>query len=365
MNAPRMTLEMGDRVPNFVLPNHEGSGLMFYNKTKGGPIILLVYAGNGDPATRREIDAFVNLRSRLADLGAEVFVINRDNPRNNAALATALGGGAHVLCDPARKITTAFAEAVNAGWTDAGDGSCPAFSLVLDPNQRVLEVLHADRRTLAERALETLRRELPDTETLELSTTAPVLILPNMLDPGLCRRLIETWETEGHAEGDVFAVRDGQSTRDVDYGQKKRLDHAIRDESLTKLLLGKIGPRLADEVFKAYSFADFVLERFIIGVYDDQRGDYFRAHRDNIGPATASRRFAMSIHLNDGYEGGGVTFPEYGPHIFKTPAGGAIIFSCALIHAALPVTSGRRFVLLTCLRDAQNRPHPWSLGAGG
>ena len=35
MNTSALTLEPGDRVPNFVLPNHEGNGIMFYNKTHG------------------------------------------------------------------------------------------------------------------------------------------------------------------------------------------------------------------------------------------------------------------------------------------------------------------------------------------
>jgi predicted 2-oxoglutarate/Fe(II)-dependent dioxygenase YbiX len=33
------------------------------------------------------------------------------------------------------------------------------------------------------------------------------------------------------------------------------------------------------------------------------------------------------------------------------PAGGAIVFSCSLLHEALPVVRGRRFALLSFLRD--------------
>ncbi len=364
MNEPPLTLAPGDRVPNFVLPNHQGTGLMFYNKTKGGPVVLLIYGRNGAPGSGREVEAVVGLRPQFDALGAELFLINRDSRANNAALVAAHSVEYHVLSDPMGKITAAFAAATRPGWSETGDGSLPAMCLVLDRNQRVLAVLHAGERTLAERAVDVLRRDLPVAEGCELSMAAPVLMLPNMLDPATCRQLIETWETRGHTEGNVFAVKEGKTVSQVDFSQKKRLDHYLRDDSLTDMLMRTMGPRIADEVFKAHSYDGFVLERFVIGAYDDARGDYFRPHRDNLGPATASRRFAMSLNLNDGYKGGGIVFPEYGPHVYRPPAGAALIFSCALIHEAQPVTSGRRFVLLTFLRDEQNRPHPWSHGAG-
>jgi len=57
------------------------------------------------------------------------------------------------------------------------------------------------------------------------------------------------------------------------------------------------------------------------------------------------------VNLNDGYEGGELHFPEYGPHLYRPEAGGAILFSCSLLHEVLPVTRGRRFTLLSFLRD--------------
>ena len=44
-------------------------------------------------------------------------------------------------------------------------------------------------------------------------------------------------------------------------------------------------------------------------------------------------------------------FPEYGPDRYSPEAGGALIFSCSLIHEALPVTKGERFVLLNMCRQ--------------
>lgn len=360
MNDSALTLDLGDRIPNFVLPNHQGSHLMFYNRTKGGPVLLFLYRRNADPGARREVEAFLEHRAELDALGAEIFVINRDSAENNAALVAGHALAHHVLSDPANKITAALAAAVGAIATPADERDLPSVVLVLDRNQRLLRALGPAEESLAARAVEVLRCDLPTTERHELFLTAPVLMLPNMLDPATCRRLIEIWQTQGHQEGDVFAVKGGKKTRGIDHGMKKRLDHMIRDDAVNAMVTRKIGPRIADEVFKAFLYEGFVLERFLIGAYDDVRGDYFRPHRDNLSPQTAGRRFALSLNLNEDYEGGGLAFPEYGPHVYNLTAGTALIFSCSLIHEALPVTRGRRFVLLSFLRDAQNRPHPWS-----
>jgi hypothetical protein len=44
-------------------------------------------------------------------------------------------------------------------------------------------------------------------------------------------------------------------------------------------------------------------------------------------------------------------FREYGPVLYDAPVGGAVVFSCSLLHEAIPVTSGRRFMFLPFLYD--------------
>src|SRR5215207_10720033 len=70
-----------------------------------------------------------------------------------------------------------------------------------------------------------------------------------------------------------------------------------------------------------------------------------RAHRDNTTKGTAHRWFAVSINLNSESEGGEVSFPEYGPRSFKPPPGGAVVFSCSILHGVSKrcrsLTSGR------------------------
>jgi predicted 2-oxoglutarate/Fe(II)-dependent dioxygenase YbiX len=103
------------------------------------------------------------------------------------------------------------------------------------------------------------------------------------------------------------------------------------------------------------AFAD----RILIARYDDT-GGYFKRHRDNLSPQTAFRDFAVSMNLNtDDYDGGELRFPEFGDDRYDPPAGSAAIFSASLLHEALPVTRGRRYVALSFLSGAgaQDRIH--------
>ena len=62
---------------------------------------------------------------------------------------------------------------------------------------------------------------------------------------------------------------------------------------------------------------------------------------------TVHRRYALVINLNTGdYEGGYLRLPEYGAQMLNLPLGGAVVFSCSLLHLATPVTKGRRFVVV-------------------
>jgi predicted 2-oxoglutarate/Fe(II)-dependent dioxygenase YbiX len=146
-------------------------------------------------------------------------------------------------------------------------------------------------------------------------------------------------------------VSDGQKTvGKFDYNSKIRRDHFIpRGSELDKEARTWIARHVVPEVFKAFNYEVTRLEDMKIACYDAARGGYFRPHRDNTTGATAHRRFAVSVLLNDEYEGGYLRFPEYAPHMYRPKAGGAAVFGCSLLHEATDVTAGRRFVLLTFL----------------
>ena len=144
---------------------------------------------------------------------------------------------------------------------------------------------------------------------------------------------------------------DGKTVVVHDHGHKRRKNYTIEDQDLIKATQARLQRRVVPEILKAHQFRVTRMERYIVSCYTAEDGAHFRAHRDNTTRGTAHRRFAVSINLNAEFEGGEVSFPEYGPRSFKPPLGGAVVFSCSLLHAVSKVTSGRRYAFLPFLYD--------------
>jgi hypothetical protein len=138
----------------------------------------------------------------------------------------------------------------------------------------------------------------------------------------------------------------------IDYSHKRRTDCTIEDEGLRDVLRERIHRVIVPMIKRAYQFDVTRVERWIVACYDADVGGYFRAHRDNTTSGTVHRKFACSINLNaEEFEGGGVSFPEFGLQAYRPPTGGAVVFSCSLLHEARPVTRGRRYAFLPFFYD--------------
>lgn len=193
----------------------------------------------------------------------------------------------------------------------------------------------------------------PTGATADAGPWAPVLMVPRVFEPGFCQRLIAHYQATGGEESGFMREIDGRTVEMRDYGHKRRADCLIEDETLRAGIRARIERRLLPELVKAFQYRATRIERYIVACYDgDGDGGYFRPHRDNTTRGTAHRRFAVTINLNtDAYQGGALRFPEFGDRCYVAPTGGAVVFSCSLLHEALPVTRGRRFACLPFLYD--------------
>jgi predicted 2-oxoglutarate/Fe(II)-dependent dioxygenase YbiX len=323
-------LEPGDRFPDFGLPDQAGTVRSLYQRARGSGTAIFV---DSDDALR------ASLRT-LADTyqAARLDSVIVDDSAGDAASIN--------LADPSRGFRQGLRAMV-------GHPSGPAvprpLAVLLDRNQRILSL--SAEGDLARWALVRWTEEPPPPSD-DVRQVAPVLTVPNVLSPTDCRALIARWHKEGHEAGSVMAMADGKMVERQYDGVKKRRDHLLSDPTVRKPLMAMVARRLGPEVNKAFCFGSFGFDRVLIACYDSERGDYFRPHRDNTTPATAGRRFALTLNLNsEEYDGGELMFPEYGDHRYKPPTGGAVVFACSLLHEALPVTRGQRFALLSFLLD--------------
>lgn len=181
---------------------------------------------------------------------------------------------------------------------------------------------------------------------------APVLLVPRVLEVDLCRALIAVYRNGQPAASGFMRTEGGKTVGKLDTNFKRRSDVTIEDPTLRNALVQRIHARLVPEIKKSFQFSVTRIERYIVACYSAEDSGFFKAHRDNTTAGTAHRRFAVTINLNAEDHGGGeLRFPEFGMRRYKAPTGGAIVFSCSLLHEALPVTKGLRYATLPFLYD--------------
>ncbi|TVQ18443.1 MAG: 2OG-Fe(II) oxygenase [Leptolyngbya sp. DLM2.Bin15] len=224
---------------------------------------------------------------------------------------------------------------------------------LLDERLRVLAVLpiQPQPHTHIPQLLDIVA-DLPDLPQGSAAVQAPVLIIPRIFEPELCQALIAYYDQRGGEVSGFMRDVGGKTVQILDSSFKRRQDEEILDQNLRNAAMFRIHDRLVPEIAKAFQFQATRIERHIISCYDSVTGGFFRPHRDNTTRGTAHRRFAVSLNLNTGaYDGGLLRFPEFGRQTYSAPAGGAVVFSCSLLHEATPVTAGRRYAYLPFLYD--------------
>lgn len=183
---------------------------------------------------------------------------------------------------------------------------------------------------------------------------APVLAVPGVFEPEFCQFLIALYQRQGGTESGFMQDVNGQTVGVVDHSFKRRRDMEIHDEAVREAARQRIERRLIPMINRALCFRATRMERYIVACYDASAGGFFRAHRDNTTRGTIHRRLAVTINLNEeAFEGGDLRFPEFGPRTYRAVTGGAVVFSCALLHEALPVTAGTRHAFLPFLYDEE------------
>ena len=319
-------LSHGERAPDFVLPCG-GTATRFYGCAGGVPTVLVFH-----PIHAEDVSATLEALTEWT-----TFLIARREPKTEL--------GVRVFIDADGAVSAVY-----------GVPEGKVRVVVLDPALRVIRAVDADAQnaTALAASVRDAVSKLPRVEPRVIPAQAPVLLVPRVLEPEVCEQLGDVWRTCGNQKTGVETSEYGARTHAIRNELKRRRDHTVTDESLMKMLVRVVGRCVLPEVRRAFSYPATRFEGFKIVRYDGGTGGFFRPHRDNLSPATAHRRFAMSLNLNESYEGGELRFPEYGPIRYRPAAGEALLFSCSLLHEVTEVTSGERLALLSFLFREQD-----------
>ncbi len=321
----------GAPAPTFAAESHVNPH--FAVSSLGGLYVLLCFPPD-DPAGRAAaLSAFAPRPELLNDERLVAFVVTRDRAEYDARPAPP---GVRWFLDPDGAIAALH-----------GAGGDKGLWVLLDPTQRILATAEMAQTARLFAVLAGL--PLPESHA-GVPVAAPVLTVPRVLEPDLCRRLIDLYRHQGGAPSGTMRQIDGR-TVGVLTSFKKRRDAQIEDPALQAEIRQRLQIRLLPQIEKAFQFQATRIERYIVACYDAAEGGYFRPHRDNTTTGTAHRKFAVSINLNDDFDGGDLRFPEFGRRTFRPPPGGAVVFSCSLLHEATPVTRGTRYATLPFLYD--------------
>ncbi|WP_294335889.1 2OG-Fe(II) oxygenase [uncultured Sphingomonas sp.] len=336
--APARLLEWGEFAPWFKGQILDGRPDWAFPSAAGAPVVLFFLGSAGAPRVADALATVLAQAGRFDDVRARLFGVTCD-PSDvvQRRIAQRLPGIRHFL-DYDRAISQAYGACV------AGSDSYQPHILVLNRTLQVAARLTLDQAGDTFSVLDML-------EARAEQDWAPVLTVPNLLEDGLCRALIDVYDRDGGRESGFMQEIDGKTTLVANTDFKRRRDANIEDPALRNALVARIQQKLVPAMKRSFQFEPTRIERYIVAAYDADGGGYFHAHRDNTTKGTAHRRFAVTINLNDDYEGGDLRFPEFGRRIYRAPKGGAIVFSCSLLHEATQMIRGRRYATLPFLYD--------------
>lgn len=343
-------LTPGEPAPWFSAPTATNPNF-FFDTVAGRYVVLSFFESAARPDSRRILDDLWRAREQFTDDVVTFFGVSNDPLDQQQARVQEQIPGMRFYWDFDRHVASEYG-AVQLDPTTGLQGFV-AHTLVLDTRLRVLVALPFDDPATHVPRLFQLLNSLPPLGNPRLADSqAPVMIVPRIFEPDFCRKLIAMYEQHGGTESGFMREKDGKTVGVYDHGHKRRQDFEIPDEEIRRACMIRIHDRLVPEIEKAYQFKATRMERYIVACYDGTQGAHFRAHRDNTTKGTAHRKFAVSLVLNTGeFDGGFLWFPEYGRQLFAPPAGGAVVFSCSLLHEATPVTRGKRYVFLPFLYD--------------
>ena len=323
-----------------------------FSSVAGHYIVLCFFGSAGNARGRNTIKEVLARRAVFDDERASFFGVSLDPADETEGRVADSFPGLRFFWDFDGVVSKLYGALPVDAAVNARQHTVRRFWLVLDPTLRVIRSFpfEDNGRDILE-VFDLLKNLPPPALHAGIEISAPILILPRVFEPEFCRDLIGLYEKNGGEESGFMREVEGKTVAIQDHSFKRRRDYIIEDTKLIQRLQLYMKKKVVPEIRKAHHFTATRMERYIVSCYAAEDRAIFKPHRDNTTKGTAHRRFAVSINLNDDFEGGELSFPEFGPRTYKAPIGCAVVFSTPLLHAVGEVTKGRRYAFLPFLYD--------------
>ena len=342
-SADSQRIILGDPVPWFSLPVMAGGS--FDLQASAGRWVILSFVGDlADPRAAAEM---VELARLAASFGDDHLVVGCVFTGPAANVESFSGGTLSLLADHDGAVTRLF-----------GAAGMPR-TVVLDPMLRTVADIAWDHPQGHADMVRNILQGLPPVEdSAGVPMFAPALLVPRVFSFELCDFLIQFYETQGAVDSGFQFDVNGKTVTLSDWRLKRRSDVAVGVPEVRDLVRDHVVRRLVGPIEQYFQFKATRMDRYVVACYDSAVSAHFHRHRDNINAGAQHRRFALSINLNNDFEGGDLVFPEFGRKTYRPSEGGALLFSCGALHQVTPVTRGKRYAFLAFLygeEDAARR----------
>lgn len=321
---------VGDPAPGFVQHCTTQWGRYSFDMAAGHHNILLFVPGLHTPQAKEALASFRQYGGQVSNGHLQLFVVVTDQQDQTTFPAGDRGTGVLFVWDVDRLVHDGY-----------GIASDRCVWVVVDPMMRICMVTDCTPGSAGQVYAWTIRQPRYQ------NGPVPALMLSNVLEPAFCNSLIAYYRARPPQRSAILTQdHDGTPVNVTDQAFKRRNDCILQDPYLVQQLQARIIRRVVPQIAKVFQCKVTRMNRMIISCYDSRENGCFGPHRDNTVRESAHRLFAISINLNDEFEGGDLTFPEFSARGFRPPAGGAVVFSCSLLHAVRPVIQGRRYACL-------------------
>lgn len=337
----------GDHAPRFQQKNSSNPRYHF-DAAAGRNLVLCFMGSSQNPHGRAAVLAALKRRDLFDDVHASFFGVTNDAEDETAKRLATVTPGYRYFWDADFHVSRLY-----GAWpVEDAENAWVGKWVVTDPTLRITTVIpfRPDGGDIDEALAHVASLPAPG-RIAGMDVQAPVIVMDRVFDPDFCRFLIKRYEEQDRQLSGFMRDIDGKTHLIHDGDHKRRRDFMIESDAEITQIQQLMKRRVIPEIEKVHQFVATRMERYLVACYAAEDEAHFRPHRDNTTKGTAHRRFAVSINLNDDFDGGEVCFPEYGPRSFKPSAGSAVIFSCSLLHAVTQVTRGRRYAFLPFLYD--------------
>ena len=307
----------GDTFPYLMeLPSSSGQNFKAIDHF-GKPFLFFYFIKPGDEKCDKLLNFFKKSFDQCKEMGVSVYGVCSEKEEIAKQIVDHYELPFPVLSDPmliaCRDLGLATWETIN-GEDEVRPGRA---IVVVDGTLMVRNVLHADEAVEA-----TVRLFVDLLSGFPSFGQAPILRIPMVFEPMLCKNLIEWWRREKDKKEGVVAV-----------------DPQIQ-QILQIAMDSHIGNRIIPRLRAAFRYQPQYREPPHIWHHNDLPiNELIKTNQE-----ASYREFALMIALHvEPVEGGELEFVEYSPAKYALQTGEAIVFSTQLLQRFLPLLKGDRY----------------------